>query len=104
MTAYQNCRNRCHTETEHLSQVFDHVWVLSVTLQVVSRHQILNPLLDELEVSLEHSAELLHNLHCQLLVLEDLAGLHGTHDGSINSISPVLVQVLNHLLALIDGR
>jgi hypothetical protein len=39
-----------------------------------------------------------------LLVLQDFAALHGTHDGCIYGVAAVSAHVLHHPLALIRGR
>lgn len=39
-----------------------------------------------------------------LLVLQDLAALHGAHNGCVYGVSPVLVHVLHHLPTLVLGR
>ena len=91
---YENC----------LRQVSEQVRVVLVALQIIPAHQVLDPFLDELEISLEHPAKLLHDFHSQLLVLQYLSGFHGSDNGSIHSIASVLVQVFNDLLSLINGR
>lgn len=45
-----------------LRQVAEHLCVVLVPLEVVTRDEVLNALLDELEVRLEHAGELLHHL------------------------------------------
>ncbi len=40
----------------------------------------------------------------RLLVLQDLAALHGAHDGRVDLVAPVAVHVLHHLLALVARR
>jgi hypothetical protein len=39
-----------------------------------------------------------------LLMLEDLARLHCPHNRSIDGVAPILVDVLDHLLLLVDWR
>ena len=46
--------------------VFVGVLVLAVALHVLAVYQVLNALLDEPEVRLEHALQLLHHLHDQL--------------------------------------
>ena len=55
----------------------------------------------ERERDLKHTAQLLNALHNQLLVTQNLPRLHNANNCSINSISPVLVNVFNYFPPLI---
>lgn len=50
---------------------------------------------------LKHAAQLLNAFHNQLLMTQDFPTLHDTHNCSINSISPIFVNILNYLLPFI---
>lgn len=43
-------------------------------------------------------------VHTYLLVLQDLAALHGAHHGRIDGVAPIPPDILHHPLALIRRR
>mmetsp|Transcript_5165 Transcript_5165/g.12721 ORF Transcript_5165/g.12721 Transcript_5165/m.12721 type:complete len:288 (-) Transcript_5165:1665-2528(-) len=98
------CRPRARVRVGSSRQVLEQLRVLLVALEVLGRDEVLDALLDELEVGLEHARQLLHHLHHQLLVLQHLARLHRAHDGGVDGVLAVLLHVLNHLLLLVHGR
>ena len=112
-------------------QVAEQVGVVRIALKVIARNEILDPLLNELEVWLEHAGELLHHLQDELqkvvearvskshsrvkaglvtrkehylLVLQLLSALHRSDNCCINGIAAVLVHVLDHLLLFVHHR
>lgn len=53
-------------------------------------------------IDLEHASHLLNTLCYQLLVDEDFATLHDAYNRGVNCITPILINIFNHLLFLIN--
>ena len=56
-----------------LRHVLEGVGVILVTLQIFTGYEVLNALLDQAEIRMEHPLQLLHHFQHQLLMLEHLA-------------------------------
>ena len=67
-------------------------------------HNLSSPQRHQLVKCLEPQTVATGKAEAHLLVLQDLAALHGAHDGGVDGMPPVLVHVLHHLPPLVLGR
>eukprot|EP00760_Papus_ankaliazontas_P010331 PhM_4_TR14255/c1_g1_i5/m.8668 len=75
-----------------MRQVPKKCWVLLVAFKVPTRDEVLDSLLDEFGLRLEHTRQLVHDLAHEHLVLELPARLHHAHGAGVHHVAAVVAD------------